>query len=183
MRYALCLIVCALVFLSCKSDTVGTNGVQSVSGRTTLNSASGYGFSFARGTSQPIPPSPVRDSVDDFDGGFVETGDDPTPIGLCFGGYTSHMFHLVRWFTTYDSARAFYQALSEITDTSFTHNTCGNNGLPGSTGPSMKANQIWSALTRQDKFAKMLIVSDTIISNRLQVTFDWVYQLNGSRRF
>lgn len=173
MRNILCLTICTLVFLSCKSETVGTSGSQSISGRTTIDSTSGYGFSFARGTPQQIPPFPIQDSVDDFNAGFVETGSDPTPIGLCFEGYTSHMFHLVRSLGTPDSARTLFQTLSEISDTMFIQGTCGIT----------KANQIWSVQTRQNKFAKMLIVTDTSMANHLQITFDWVYQPSGSRRF
>lgn len=179
MRYVFCLTVCTIVFLSCKSDTAGTSGSHGVFGRTTIDSTTGYGFSFARGTPQPVPPFPTYDSVDDFNAGYIETRWDPTPIALCFRGYTEHMFHLVRQFSTYDSARSFFQSLAEVTDTSFLGTTCQGSDLE----PMTRANQIWSVVTRQNKFAKMLIVIDTNLSNHLQVTFDWEYQPTGSRRF
>jgi hypothetical protein len=180
MRYTLWVTVFSLVFLSCKSDTVGTNGSQSASGRTIMDSRSTYGFSFARGVVQSFPYVPNIDSVNDFYS-FGETDPSgPIYIGLCFSApYNSRMFHLVHWPSTPDSARSAFEALSEITDTAFIQNTCGES--VGST--NTKANQVWSVRTRQNKFAKMLIVSDTIVSNYLQVTFDWVYQPDGSRRF
>ena len=180
MRYVLWLAVCSLVFLSCKSDTVGTNGLQSVSGRTTMDSRSVSGFSFARGAVQSFPFVPNEDSVNDFYSGIETDPSGPTPIGLCFSAlYNSRMFHLVRWPSTSDSARSFFEALAEITDTAFIQNTCGQDFDTTIT----KTNQIWSVQTRQNRFAKMLIVSDTVVSNFLQVTFDWVYQPSGSRRF
>jgi hypothetical protein len=169
-----------LVFPSCKSDTVEPSGPHSISGRTTITSTTGYGFSFARGTPQPTPPFPQIDSVDDFDAGHVlTTPDGPEPIGLCFSGYTSNMFHLVGNFSTLDSARAFFLELSEITDTSFIQNTCGGIQGFGDPGPVVAARQIWSVQTRENRYAKMLILQDTVGT----VTFDWVYQPTGSRRF
>jgi hypothetical protein len=171
--------VCALVFLSCKSDTAGPIGVQSISGRTTIDSTTGYGFSFARGTPQPVPQLPTQDSVDDFDAGYnITSSGGPTVIGVCFWGYTENMFHLVRWFGTSDSAQTFFSALSEIADTSFIQNTCGGFEL-NDTNTVMRVNQIWSVQTRHGKFAKMLILNDTAHT----VTIDWVYQPSGSRRF
>ena len=182
LRYAFWLTVCCLVHLSCKSDSVGTNDSQSISGRTTIDSKSQYGFSFARGTAQSFPYVPQQDSVNDFFSA-IETGPSgPTPIAICFGANgTLNMFHLVRWPSTSDSARSFFQGLSEIADTSFIETTCGWGF--GSTATITKANQIWSVQTRGNKFAKMLIVRDTAVSNYLQVTFDWVYQPSGNRRF
>ena len=174
---------CVLIFLSCKTDTVGTNGSNSISRRTTIDSTSGYGFSFDRGSPQRIPAYPIPDTVDDFDAGFVITSESgPEPLGLCFSGYTDQMFHLVHGFSTFDSARTFFVALSEITDTSFIQNTCGGFGV-AHTDPVIRVNQVWSIQTRQNKFAKMLIVTDTIVANHPQVTFDWVYQPSGSRQF
>jgi len=179
MRYSILITVCALTFMACKSNTVGTNGSQSISGRTTIDSTSGYGFSFARGTPQPIPPFPIQDSVDDFNGGYIvtdETG--PEAIGLCFAGYTKNMFHLARGFSTSDSARKFFLALSEIADTDFIQTTCGGFNV-NRTDPVIKVNQIWSVQTRHNKFAKILILNDTTGT----VTFDWIYQPSGSRQF
>jgi hypothetical protein len=182
MRYVFWLAVCCLFLLSCKSDSVVTNDAQSISGRTTIDSRSEYGFSFARGTPQSFPYVPLQDSVDDFFSAIETDSSGPTPIGICFGANgTLHMFHLVGWPSTSDSARSFFQALSGITDTSFLETTCGY-GI-GGTGAITRSNQIWSVQTHQNKFAKMLIVSDTTVSNYLQVTFDWVYQPSGSRRF
>lgn len=186
MQYSACLIVCALSMMSCKSDNVGPSASQSDSGTTTIDSKHRYVFSFVRGGAEILNP-PAQDSLADFDAGFVETGPNgPEPIGICFLGYTQQMFHLVHSFGTLDSARRFFQAMSTIADTGFVPGTCGFDVQ--NPGQGARANQVWSIQTRQNKFAKMLILSNmgfnpNTDSAYAEITIDWVYQPSGSRTF
>jgi hypothetical protein len=186
MRYFVCLTLCAMSILSCKSDNVGPIGSQSVSGTTAINSKHRYVFSFVRGGAEILNP-PNLDSLADFDAGFIETGPNgPEPIGICFVGYTQQMFHLVRSFAALDSARTFFQDMFTVADTSFVVGTCGSDVQ--NQGQGARANQVWSIKTRQNKFAKMLILSNmgfnpNTDSAYAEITFDWVYQPSGSRTF
>lgn len=73
-----------------------------------------------------------------------------------------------------DSTQLYFDSLTTITDTtSFV-----------SYGPNVAAYQVWLVRTNINKYAKILVDYTNIDTNNIgTVTFDWVYQPNGSLAF
>lgn len=73
-----------------------------------------------------------------------------------------------------DSAALYFDSLLTISDTTgFTYS-----------GPGVDQHQIWLVRTNMNKYAKILITTDTIdIDNIGKISFNWVYQPDGSLTF
>jgi hypothetical protein len=90
-------------------------------------------------------------------------------------------FCLLRQFGSIDTASSYFHGLAEIPDTTY-----------ADLALSINPNQVWAIKTRRDTFAKILIRQTTAyIDSSLpgtpspygEVTFEWVYQPNGTRQF
>ncbi|MEW6558548.1 MAG: hypothetical protein AB1349_14560 [Elusimicrobiota bacterium] len=82
--------------------------------------------------------------------------------------------------TIADTARKIFDSLIEAPETGYYEFS------------NVDKNQVWAIKTRENRYAKILILNsvartDTSDSGSVsyygQVTFDWVYQANGSRSF
>jgi hypothetical protein len=178
MKNLALLSLAALLFLDygCNSSTEPTPPPNA--GRVTVNSKSA-GFSFSQAKVIPFPPpsSLLPDLAV-----LVQTDDMGAILGVFFS--TSDLrpaFQLVRQSSTADSARAFFEALAVVPDAPFQ-----DLAIP------VRAHQIWAVKTREDKYAKILVLNTVAYDDSTnpsaptpygEATFDWVLQPDGSRQF
>jgi hypothetical protein len=170
-----------LLFFGCSDN--GTNpapAVASATINTRLVGGTATGFSFERGAviSYPDPEGTILDFM-----ALVHTGEGGEVGGVFFARPDSLVpsFCLLAEFTTVESASSYFQSLAELPDSLYRE-----LALPVSAG------QVWGIKTRRHTFAKIMIrhtlaYADTSHPSSPsyygEVTFDWVYQPNGSRRF
>jgi hypothetical protein len=114
---------------------------------------------------------------------YVQINDSGKIVGVFFGQPDSLLpaFRLFRQFSSIDSARSYFQSLSEIPDTSYLD-----------LASLVSVGQVWAVKTRRTTFAKILIRHTEAYADSSnpgaptpygEATFDWVYQPNGTRRF
>ena len=91
-------------------------------------------------------------------------------------------FSLIAEKSTPDSSRTIFDGLKEIPVTTF---------FEGLAIP-VRENQIWAIKTRENKYAKILILETMAFLDSTnsagptplgEATFDWIFQPNGSRQF
>jgi len=171
-----------LLAIGCDNDSVGTgNGTRS--GRSTITTKlvnnRGVGFSFEKGDTVVISSSAtIKHDIDVL----VQTNDTGKVLGVFFSGRTElPAFRLIYASTVSDSARLFFHNLKGFSDSTYSV-----FAIP------VVANQVWIVKTDENTYAKLLIVSTTAYVNNSnppnatpygEVTFDWVYQPSGERKF
>jgi hypothetical protein len=168
----------ALLFLNygCNSSIEPTPPLNA--GRVTVTSKSA-GFSFSQAKVIPFPPP--SNLLPDL-AVLVQIDNVGAILGVFFS--TSDLrpaFQLVRQPSTADSARIFFEALAVVPDAPFQ-----DLAIP------VRSNQIWAIKTRENKYAKILVLNTAAYADSTnpsvptpygEATFDWVFQPNGSRQF
>ncbi|MCB0747708.1 MAG: hypothetical protein KDC52_09300 [Ignavibacteriae bacterium] len=134
------------------------------------------GFSFAHGISISIPNSEniVPDILI-----LAHTDEHGNVLGVFFGAdIIRPAFNLVKEFSEVDSAKTFFENLSEVPDSNYQ-----DLALP------IRVNQIWAVKTIDDKYGKILILNETAYYDSAannyftEAKFRWKYQPNGSKLF
>lgn len=145
----------------------------------TLNNKS-KGFSFSAG--KTIPITDTSNVSTDFRVYANRIGNTIVGVNLSSPDTTRTYFNLIKEFTQSDSAQNFFYNLKAVPDSNYTDFSV-----------SIKENQIWSIKTREDKYAKILVIHtfariDTtstpgILFFYAEIKFKWRYLSNGSRYF
>lgn len=181
MRSALNVLILLsyLGFISCGvgTDPTPTSGETDIQFST--GSDHGTGFSFSKGESIEVPnPNQTKaDFIIEF-----QTSEDGSLQGLFLSTESMHQaFKLKAWPGTVDSAKTYYENLSQLTDTEFSQMAL-----------SLNENQVWGMKTLNNKYAKILIekadaTADTTDQQTVQFTghlkMQWTWQPDGSRQF
>ncbi len=175
-------ITILLLTIGCDNDSVGTvNGTKA--GRSTITTKfvnnRGVGFSFEKGDTVIISSSSTFKHDIDV---AVQQDDTGKVLGVFISGRISQpAFKLKYSSSVSDSARLYFNNLINFSDSTYSL-----LAIP------VVANQVWIVKTNENTFAKILIVSTTAyVDNSTppnatpygEVTFDWVYQPSGERKF
>ena len=169
-----------LIIISCSKKE--ENIAKKTSGEATINSILyGYGpyytigFSFSEGSLVKYPD--VTEVEADITILPIESLD-----GTVTGAYLEspgikESFSLTAEYSSSESALNFYNNYKQIIDSVFYE-----LAMP------LEENQIWTFLTRYNKYAKLMILRVSIIrdqnnSSYVETTFKWQYQPDGSKLF
>lgn len=177
MRSILTILFLIVLFSGCKEDKSTEPVVNAVtSGSVAIDTRRlPTGFSFSRGDTISTPNA--TNILPDFEF-YVKTANDPRPLGVHFVGarpYFKPTFNFKRFFSTLDSANAYFEAIREVTDTAFAVEIFFES----------TPYQIYTVKTFDEKFAKILITKNGPNADTSYATcsFEWMYQPNGTRSF
>ena len=177
MRSILTILFFIVLFPGCKKDSSTEPVVNTVtSGSAAIDTRRlPTGFSFARGDTLSTPNT--ANILPDIEFS-LKTLHDPRPLGVVFVAlrpYLKPTFNFKHFFSTLDSARAYFQGIKEVEDTAFTYETLFE------TTPY----QIYTVKTFDNKFAKILITKNgpSADTSYAACSFEWTYQSNGRRSF
>ena len=179
----LILPILVLFCLSCSEGIIVDHGQKPTFGKVTLTTiykdgkTTGFSFSEANIVKYPNSQGIIPDITVN-----VQTNEYGDPIGTFLTPVNLEPTFLLKyWPSTMDSAMAYYDTLSFISDTSFS-----DLAIP------VLENQVWAVNTHDWKFAKILITSsfaftDSSNINNItlygEITFKWKYQPDGSWHF
>lgn len=131
----------------------------------------GFSFEYGRAISLPNSENIIPDIII-----LAHINDQGDLLGVFFAADSLRpSFNLVNYFSDSDSAKEYFYSLPEAPDSGYQ-----DLALP------LKANQVWTIRTHDNKYGKILIVNtyaaqDTITPNyHIEATFRWRYQPDGS---
>jgi hypothetical protein len=175
-------LIVAVCIIGCNENNVDSqSGLPS--GRSTISTKiinfRVIGFSFAKGDTVVISnASSIKSDIMPL----VHISSEGGIIGVYMASNILRpTFRLMYESASPDSAKTFFHSLKEFTDSAYSD-----------LAAPVKANQVWIVKTHDDKYAKMMIVNTLAYSDSSsgsvptpygEVTFEWVYQPNGERKF
>lgn len=177
------LILFFVIFTACTKDSTRpeiapTSGKVTVTSEVIGNQASGFSFELGEVITLPNSQDILPDLLV-----LVQQGSGGEILGVFFAATDlTPTFSLIGEKSTLDSSRAIFNGLNEIPDTT----TFADLAHP------VNANQVWAVKTRENKYAKILVLATSAFIDSAntagptpygEVTFEWVYQPDGGRIF
>ncbi len=181
-NFIISIMFSTVLWFGCEGGDTGprvppTSGTVTLDSRYINNQASG--FSFDQATIVKFPNS--SNTLPDLTLLVLVSSQGVSGTFFCRPDSLVPSFQLLSRFKSLDSARSYFQSLSEIPDTSYE-----DLALP------LEVAEIWAVKTRRDTYAKILITETIAYADSSnpssptpygEATFDWAYQPNGTRVF
>jgi len=184
-KYLITVLMISLqLIISCNNTEpkpIPTSGIINIDSRVFIGSGSYFSncFSFSQGELIEYPNS--QDIIPDINV-LVHQSDGGQILGVYFASPDLfESFSKVYFTNSADSAKIYYDSILEIQDSVFTQ-----LAIP------VTSNEIWVIKTRDNRFGKILILETTAYNDSStsatptpygEVTFEWVFQPDGSRQF